>query len=44
MSDAALGTMYLVYNEVLVVNQSNDICFYKIEFDEEEQTKRWMMY
>ena len=44
MTDAELGSMYLVYNQALVASTSDLVSFYKIVVDEEDGTRKWELY
>ena len=44
MTEMDLGQMYLVYNEALIARSSSDILFFKLEFDEQSETRKWKLY
>jgi hypothetical protein len=44
ITDTNLGQMVLVYGEALIVSQSKDIVFYKIEVDEDTEERTWKPY
>ena len=44
MTEMDLGQMYLVYNQALIARSSSDILFFKLEFDEQSETRKWKIY
>jgi hypothetical protein len=44
ITDEDLGQMVLVYNKVLVIKSSGLILFFKQEFDEDLNRKKWVLY
>lgn len=44
MTDNGIGTLYLVYNKIAVVSQSNDVVLYKIEEDDITGKRSWKKY
>ena len=44
MTEADLGSMYLIYNKVLMVRSSSDILMFKIVEDEETEERKWKQY
>jgi hypothetical protein len=41
MTDMDLGQMYLVYNQALIARSSSDILFFKLDYDENSETRKW---
>ena len=45
VTEMDLGEMFLIYNKVLVARSSREVFFFKLEVDEEDETKRvWVNY
>ena len=44
MTDMDLGQMYLVYNQALIARSCSDILFFKLEYDENSETRKWRQY
>jgi len=44
MTDMDLGQMYLIYNQALIARSSSDILFFKLQYDEASETRKWKMY
>lgn len=39
-----LGQMYLIYNTALVARSSSQILFFKLQYDEISDTRKWKQY
>lgn len=44
MSENSVGEMFLIYNKILAVGESNDLVFYQIEEDEDKEIRKWVEY
>ena len=44
MTDLDLGQMVLIYDQALVARSSGSIIFFKLEFDEDLERKKWVQY
>ena len=44
MTDLDLGQMVLIYNQALIARSSGAIYFFKLEFDDDLERKKWVQY
>jgi hypothetical protein len=44
MTDQVLGTMYLMYNKLIVAGTSDSTSFFKLEFDDIIGRRKWINY